>query len=245
MATRNDIVNQARAWIGCKESNGTHKPIIDIYNAHKPLPRGYKVKYTDEWCATFVTAVAIKCNATGIIPKECSCTKMIDGFKALGTFVESDSRTPAAGDIIFYDWQDSGKGDNTGSADHVGIVEKVSGNTITVIEGNKGEAVNRRTLAVNGKYIRGYGVPKYAANVSKVTVELNELKKGDEGTQVRTLQHLLLAYGYKMQSGNKTYGVDGSFGAATQNAVKAFQKAKGLTQDGIVGKNTWNKLLKG
>jgi hypothetical protein len=54
-------------------------------------------------------------------------------------------------------------GDNTGWPDHVGIVEKVSGKTITVIEGNKSNAVGRRTLQVGGKYIRGYGVPKYSS----------------------------------------------------------------------------------
>ena len=157
------VVEQAKSWIGCKESNGTHKPIIDIYNGHKPLARGYKVKYTDEWCATFVSAVAIKLGYTKIIPTECSCTKMIELFKQLGTWNESDSRTPKPGDIIFYDWNDSGSGDNKGVSDHVGIVEKLSGNTITVIEGNYGEAVKRRTIAVNGKFIRGYGVPKYDA----------------------------------------------------------------------------------
>ena len=62
-----------------------------------------------------------------------------------------------------YDWQDSGSGDNTGAPDHVGIVEKVVGSTITIIEGNKGAAVARRTLAVNGRYIRGYCLPNYAS----------------------------------------------------------------------------------
>ncbi len=155
------VVNQAKAWIGKKESNGTHKSIIDIYNAHKPLARGYKVKYTDEWCATFVSAVSIKLGYTSIIPPECSCQKMIDLFKKKGAWIENENRTPKAGDIIFYDWDDSGKGDNKGNADHVGIVEKVSGGQITVIEGNYSSAVKRRILAVNGKYIRGYGVPKY------------------------------------------------------------------------------------
>lgn len=70
---------------------------------------------------------------------------------------------PSPGDAIFYDWQDSGSGDNTGWPDHVGIVETISGSTITVIEGNKSDAVGRRTLQVNGKYIRGYGVPKYSS----------------------------------------------------------------------------------
>ena len=157
------VVEQARNWLGRKESNGTHKAIIDVYNAHKPLARGYKVKYTDEWCATFVSAVAIKLGYTAIIPTECGCPQMIDLFKKKGAWAESDSRKPNPGDIIFYDWEDNGKGDNAGRANHVGIVEKVSGVVITVIEGNKNCAVERRTIAVNGKYIRGYGVPKYDA----------------------------------------------------------------------------------
>ena len=66
------IVEQAKAWIGKNESDGSFKEIIDIYNSHKPLARGYAVKYTDEWCATTITALAIKCNAVDIIPKECS-----------------------------------------------------------------------------------------------------------------------------------------------------------------------------
>lgn len=157
------IVEQAKSWIGCKESNGTHKPIIDVYNSHKPLARGYAVQYNDEWCATFVSAVAIKLGYTDIIPTECSCTKMIELFKKIGAWNESDSRKPNAGDIIFYSWKDNGTGDCTINPNHVGIVEKVSGNTITVIEGNYNEAVKRRTISVNGKYIRGYGVPKYDA----------------------------------------------------------------------------------
>ena len=155
------VVNQAKAWIGRKESNGTHKEIIDVYNAHKPLARGYKVKYTDAWCATFVSAVAIKLGYTSIIPTECSCQRMIDLFKKNGSWIENENRTPNVGDIIFYDWEDNGKGDNQGWSDHVGIVEKVSNGKITVIEGNYSEAVQRRILSVNGKYIRGYGVPPY------------------------------------------------------------------------------------
>ena len=157
----NKVVNQAKAWLGRKESNGTHKAIIDVYNSQKKLPRGYKVKYTDEWCATFVSAVAVKLGYTDIIPTECGCEKMIEQFKKLGSWVENENRTPKPGDIIFYDWQDNGVGDNRGGSDHVGIVEKVTGGQIIVIEGNKGQAVARRYLKVNGRYIRGYGVPKY------------------------------------------------------------------------------------
>jgi hypothetical protein len=160
------VVEQAKKWIGCKESDGSFKEIIDTYNAHKPLARGYKVKYTDHWCATFVSAVAIKCNATDIIPTECGCEKMIELFKNKGIWREDESCTPEAGWIIFYDWQDSGLGDNKGWSDHVGIVEKVEGSTIYVIEGNYSEAVKRRTIKVNSRYIRGYGMPKYSTGKS-------------------------------------------------------------------------------
>ena len=161
MTIREQILKQAQAWLGRKESDGTHMMIIDYYNSHKPLARGYKVKYTDEWCATFVSAVAIKCGATDIIPTECSCEKMIALLKQKGSWVENDAYLPSPGDIIFYDWEDSGAGDATGSANHVGIVEKVVDNVITVIEGNINSSVGRRNIKVNGRYIRGYGVPKY------------------------------------------------------------------------------------
>ena len=172
------VVNQAKAWIGRKESNGTHKAIIDIYNAHKPLARGYKVKYTDEWCATFVSAVAIKVGYTSIIPTECSCQQMIERFKNIGAWIENENRTPKAGEIIFYDWDDTGNGDNKGWSDHVGIVENVSGGKITVIEGNYSNAVQRRILSVNGKFIRGYGVPAYnKENASTAKKSVSEIAR--------------------------------------------------------------------
>ena len=159
---RQKVVGVMQGWIGCKESNGSHKKIIDIYNAHKPLARSYAVKYTDAWCATGASAAAIVAELTDIIPTECGCNQMIELFKKMGAWQENDAYVPSPGDYIFYDWQDSGKGDNVGSADHVGIVEKVVGSTITVIEGNRNDSVSRRNLVVNGRYIRGYGVPKYS-----------------------------------------------------------------------------------
>ena len=163
------LINQAKSWIGCKESDGSHKKIIDMYNSHKPLARGYRMQYSDAWCAAFVSACSIATGMTDIIPTECGCGQMITLFQNLGEWNESDSRTPNPGDIIFYDWQDSGSADNAGWPDHVGIVEKVSGKIITVIEGNYSNSVNRRTIKVNGKYIRGYGVPKYDKTVTPDT----------------------------------------------------------------------------
>ena len=155
------LVDKIASWAGCHEGDPVHKHIIDTYNSHTPLARGYKVKYTDAWCATTISAAAIECNMTDLIPTECSCQRMIDLFKQKGIWVEDDAYVPRIGDIIFYDWQDSGVGDNVGSADHVGAVEKCDGNIIVVLEGNKSDGVNRRSIQVNGKYIRGYGRPAY------------------------------------------------------------------------------------
>ena len=167
---RERIVAQARAWLDRKESDGSHKGIIDVYNSHKPLARGYAVKYTDAWGATFVSAVAIKCGVTDILPTECGCGQMIQLFQKLGEWIENDAYVLAPGDVIFYDWQDSSSGDNTGWPNHVGIVEAVSGNTITVMEGDKSNAVGRHTMQVSGKYIRGYGVPKYSGSAAPAPV---------------------------------------------------------------------------
>ena len=237
---RSDVVKQARAWLGRKESDGSHKLIIDVYNSISPLPRGYKLSYRDPWCAGFVSAVAKKAGALKIIPAECSCNRMIKLFKDLGEWVENDAYVPKAGDIMFYDWDDSGSGDNKNEADHVGIVESVSGNTITVIEGNYSDAVKRRTMKVNGRYIRGYGVPKYDAEpVITCTVTLNEIKRGAKGAQVKSMQTLLIAKGYSCGK----YGADGDWGADTDSAVEKFQKAMGLAADKECGHDTWTALL--
>ncbi len=90
-----------------------------------------------------------------------------------------------------------------------------------------------------------YEEEKPASTTTMVSIELPQLSKGMKVPEVETLQHMLLARGYKMVNNNKTYGVDGSFGGATYNAVNNFKKAKGLPTNGIVDKATWSALLKG
>ena len=122
---RQKVVKIAVSYLGCKEADGSHRKIIDLYNSHEPLARGYAVKYTDAWCSTFASAVAIAAGLTDIIPTECGCEKHIALFKKLGAWVENDAYVPKPGDYIFYDWQDGtnyATTDNTGAADHVGIV---------------------------------------------------------------------------------------------------------------------------
>src|SRR6476646_1980414 len=62
------------------------------------------------------------------------------------------------------------------------------------------------------------------------------VRRGANGHPVRTLQHLLRAHGQQVS-------VDGIFGPLTEGAVKAVQTASGLTADGIVGPQTWPRLI--
>ena len=165
---RNKVVQTARGYLGSNEADGSHRKIIDGYNAHKPIARGYLVKYTDAWCATFVSFVGIVCGLTDIMPTECGCGAMIDLYRAKGRWQENDAYRPQPADIVMYDWDDNGVGDCTGYPEHVGIVEAVNGNTITVIEGNMSNKVGERALQVNGRYIRGYCLPDYASKAGSV-----------------------------------------------------------------------------
>lgn len=172
------IVSLAQSWVGIKEGSEGHQMILDIYNSQKPLPRGYKMKIKDHWCAATTTALAVKSGYTDIIPCECSCSKLIEKAKKKGIWVEDESVTPKIGWLCIYDWDDDGKGDCKGDPEHIGIVEKVSGKTFTVIEGNYSDSVKRRTLDVNGRYLRGFIAPKYDEEAKEEKTEVNtEVKK--------------------------------------------------------------------
>ena len=184
---RSKFVNVMRGWLGWSEANGKHRKIIDLYNTQRPLPAGYKVKYTDEWCATTVTAAGIKSGLQDIILGECSCSRMINKYRAIGRWVENDAYVPKIGDILMYHWDDStnyASTDCKGSANHVGVVAEVSGKNMTIIEGNKHGAVATRKVQVNGRYIRGYCIPDYA---SKVT---NQIDKEDDDMDVNRFKEL-------------------------------------------------------
>lgn len=70
------------------------------------------------------------------------------------------------------------------------------------------------------------------------STQYHTLKKGCKGEYVKKLQQMLCSLGY-------TVACDGIFGDKTLAVVKKFQCDNGLVVDGIVGKNTWNKLQHG
>lgn len=157
--TAKKVLDVARGLIGATKYGETHKKLIDDYNKVAPRPVGYAVKYDDDWCDAFVTVVADRAGATGLIGRECGVERHKSIFKQKNIWLGLVK--PQAGDIVIWRWD----GNRNGFANHIGFVESVSGNTITTIEGNtfKGgvSQVGRNTYAWNAQSIQGYARPKY------------------------------------------------------------------------------------
>lgn len=162
---RNDIVKTAKSLKG----EAGHQKVLKTYNEQKLLPQGYKLKANDAWCAGFTTTVFLLNGYNEFA--ECSCPRMVEKAKKAGLWEENDAYKPQVGDVVLYDWQDDGKGDNKGQPDHVGIIIAVGDKTFTVREGNKGGTIGNRTMAYNGKTIRGFIRPKFDDAVNTTPVE--------------------------------------------------------------------------
>lgn len=209
------------------------------------------------WCAVFVTwviwqlcgkdkdkAMEILCQ-TG--PYGASCTSAVQYYKQAGRFFTDN---PQPGDQIFF-WNSSKT-----APGHTGIVVDVDEQYVYTVEGNTsgtagvvengGGVFNKR---YNLKYHRicGYGRPRYdeepvaAPNKKEegFEVNMNTLRKGDKGPQVKSLQALLIGYGYNLGRA----GADGDFGSATDSALRKYQSRNDLNPDGVAGPKTWGKLL--
>lgn len=174
--TENELRRKVADWlvpyVGITEGSAKHKEILNTYN-NSELGSRYKMTVYDAWCATSVSAAFIANGLAGAPGSgklfqcvECSCPEMINMAQRQGIWVENDAYVPKVGDVILYDWQDSGSGDNQGTSDHVGIVYSVNGKNFRVIEGNKSDTVGYRDMTVNGSNIRGYIAPKYSSFAS-------------------------------------------------------------------------------
>lgn len=165
--TRAAMVDLALSMVGLNEADGSYKKVIDLYNSYAgPFPRGTKMQYGWAWCACFWSALAIKLGYTDIVPIEISCFYLIEAAKKMGVWIEQDNRVPKLGEAVLYDWDDGtnfATTDNTGNPEHVGIVVEVNeaAGYFVVVEGNYSNAVKKRTVAINGRYIRGFISPKY------------------------------------------------------------------------------------
>ena len=210
-----------------------------------------------DWCAQFPTWCVWK--LTGKNKKKTEYILCVGGdlsagcgfalkyYKQVGRF----DKTPKVGDQIFFKYN---LNDASYTADHTGIVVRVTDKLIETIEGNSGNEVKRKAYQRTDKTIIGYGHPRYDEEPKKtvvikeaktVQVELPILRKGSSGNAVKTLQRLLRQLQYVNLDGKTLLIVDGHFGSNTEAAVKRYQQKHLNGVDGIVGIKTWNKLLNG
>lgn len=161
MGIREQIINTAIRYNGMPFQGGSHKTLIDEFNKHKP--DGWAMTYTANFCAACASAIAYLCGVGDVYPCSANVGTIVAKAKNMGIWIENDAYTPAPGDWIVYAWDDSGRGDNTTGASHVGIVVSVGGGYINVFEFNihNNHSTGYRKIPINGRFIRGFVVPKF------------------------------------------------------------------------------------
>lgn len=145
---RNKIVQIAANEVGYKEQGNNRTKYGEWYGMQ------------DEWCNIFVSWCAAQAGISeDIIPKMAYVPSTANWFDERGQYKNSKANggnyTPQSGDIVLFDYNH-----NT-TSDHIGIVEKVEGQTLYTIEGNKNNMVQRCTYDLSSKDIRAYCVPNY------------------------------------------------------------------------------------
>ena len=159
---RDRILRAAASLVGVRSGSAAHHQLVNDYNSINPLPVGYAVKNSDDWCDVFVTTVFQREGLSHLIGRECGVERHIQIFKRLGIWNEDGASTPKAGDIITFNW-DQDSQSNNGFADHIGIVERVENGLIHTIEGNSGAVgtVKRNVYRIGHGNIRGFATPRY------------------------------------------------------------------------------------
>ncbi len=156
------FVYTAKTQIGYKEKATNEN--LDSFTANAGSQNYTKYgawygKNGQPWCAMFVSWCANQAKiATSVIPMYSYCPDGLSQFKNLGVYHTSGlTYTPKVGDIFF-----EGVSDSTSS--HTGIVVAVSGNTITVVDGNCDDQVSCHTYALTSSSILGYASPNYGTS---------------------------------------------------------------------------------
>ena len=157
---RDRVLRAAASLVGVRGGSAAHQQLVNDYNSVRPLPVGYAVKNTDDWCDIFVTTIFQREGLSDLVGRECGVERHIQIFKRLGIWNEDGGSTPKAGDIITFNW-DQDSQPNNGFADHIGIVESVSNGVIHTIEGNSNDQVRRKTYRIGHGNIRGFASPRY------------------------------------------------------------------------------------
>lgn len=248
----NYILELARKELGTKESpaGSNNVKYNQSYYGRPVSGSGYP------WCAVFLWWLFQRAGAPELYydgGKTAYVPTLIGWANGKGLLAD----TPQPGDLICFDFNANQK------ADHIGLCESWDGQYVTTIDGNTGTTneanggcVMRRRR--HKKYILAVIRPRYEEDDDMMTqnqfnqlmdgwmatqgkggVQFPVLSKGAKGKQVKALQILLIGHDYGCGSSS----TDGSFGPATDKAVRAYQKANGLVVDGSCGPATWRSLL--
>lgn len=169
----NKILEIAESYNGIYEGSEAHHHLVDFYNTLSPLPRGYHLKYSDSWCAAYVSVVMRR---SGILefPYECGVFELYKKLIKKGCVVQG--RFPMPGEILFF------------KSSHVGIVNGWIQNNFTVstIEGNTSDMCAHRRHNLLHKNILGWASP-YRYNVNEIQKQLDGNVWGDSETASKLL----------------------------------------------------------
>lgn len=259
MYDKQKVIDLALHEVGYHEvGNNLTKYAADL-DAIKGFYNGGKNGYA--WCDVFVDWCFVK--SYGVVgAKEllcqpdnslgAGCLYSANYFKQHGRFHE---RNPQTGDQIFFTYRE-------GEVSHTGLVVDVTSYSVVTVEGNTSDMVAKRSYPLSDGRIYGYGRPDWGVGSvdepqegqGEIVVDhpatpqepnpvsvsgLPLLRHGMVGEVVRAAQFLLNGRGASCGK----WGADGEFGPQTEAAVLAYQRRNGLEADGIVGQQTWAKLL--
>lgn len=163
----NKILAIAESYNGMRENSDEHHYLVDFYNTISPLPRGYHLKYSDSWCAAYVSVVMRR---SGILefPYECGVFEMFNRLKERGCIIYG--RPPMPGEILFF------------KSSHVGIVNGWMTQVweCPTIEGNSADMCTHRTHFLKDENILGWTSPyRYTTEEIKLQIEGGVWGSGD------------------------------------------------------------------
>ena len=251
--TKQEAISKLVAWASAQVGYAEGANNWNKYAPEWTQAGGWNAQ-NQPWCDVFVDVAFIECFGLDLASKltyqpkggfSALCSASANYYKAHNAWFS----TPEVGDQVFF-YADGG-------INHTGIVVEVSGGIVYTVEGNTSDMVARRAYAIGSPVIAGFGRPKWDAVTddsasdpapSKPTAPstpavkvsgLPVLQRGNKGEVVRAAQFLLNGRGASCG----IYGADADFGAATEAAVLAFQRRNSLEADGVIGEQTWSKLL--
>lgn len=213
------LLSIAKSYIGYHEGSDNS----NIFSSMTGNLYGWQI-HNAPWCDIFVDACFIKAfgydtgSAITYQYAGCcgaACAESAGYYQRHGAYYY----TPEIGDQIFFNV--------SGGINHTGIVEKISGQTVTTIEGNSSDQVRENTYRIGDPSINGYGRPNW---------------KALSGFDPESMDSMITQEKSPVFEAN--LDADSEFGPLTKKAVTDFQRVYGLKEiDGVVGQESWKRIF--